>query len=364
MDHVAIDLGGRKSQICRRSSSGEILEEKQIATLELGLYLAYLTKSVGVCRVVLETCAEAFHVADQAIKCGHQVRVVSGTLVKTLGVGSRRTKNDKRDARVLSEVSCRIELPSVHIPSDESRKRKTMSGMRDALVSSRTQLINTVRGWMRGQAIQVRGGGTKTFPARMKEKVQELAIEFPPYVTRQLTMIEMLTEQIAEADRELKKAAVADPVCQRLMTVPGVGPVTAIIFTAVIDQVGRFSTAHEVESYLGLVPGENSSSEKKQRTSITKAGSTRVRRVLVQAAWAAQLCRTEQPIHVWFDHVASRRGKRIAAVATARKLAGILYAVWRDGTTYDPERASAMRRIPIEQAVNVSACGRSQGQAA
>jgi transposase len=92
----------------------------------------------------METCAEAFRVADAALLLGHQVRIVPATLVRSLGVGARRIKTDKRDARALSEVSTRIELPSVHIPSSESRDRKAMCGMREALVSSRTKLANTV----------------------------------------------------------------------------------------------------------------------------------------------------------------------------------------------------------------------------
>lgn len=145
MDHVAIDLGGKESQICVRSSDGNVIEERRCATKLLPRYLAKRPKS----RVIVETCAEAFFVADAARSQGHEVRVVPATLVTTLGVGSRRTKNDRKDAQVLSEVSCRIDLPSVHVPSMESRDRKTACGMRESQVGARTQLINTVRGWLR-----------------------------------------------------------------------------------------------------------------------------------------------------------------------------------------------------------------------
>jgi transposase len=142
MDHVAIDLGAKKSQICVRAADGQILEEKRWPTGDLETYLAGRPTS----RVIVETCAEAFCVADAARKLGHETRVVPATLVKTLGVGARRLKTDRRDAQALSEVSCRIDLPSVHIPKTESRDRKTMCGMREALVGARTKIINTVRG--------------------------------------------------------------------------------------------------------------------------------------------------------------------------------------------------------------------------
>src|SRR6185503_4873988 len=136
MDHLAIDIGGRESQICLRSPNGEIKEEKRVATKDLPTLLGRLPAG----RVIFETCAESHWLADRAREAGHEVRVIAATLVKALGVGSRSTKNDKKDARVMSEASCRIDLPSTYVPSLESRERKTMLSMRGALVASRTML--------------------------------------------------------------------------------------------------------------------------------------------------------------------------------------------------------------------------------
>src|SRR5262245_48941311 len=115
MQHVAIDLGGRESQVCVRSSDGTIMAEERWLTDGLERYLGTRPKS----RVVIETCAEAFKIADAALAAGHEVRVVPTMLVRSLGVASRGVKNDQRDARIMSEVSCRIDLPTVHIPSQE-----------------------------------------------------------------------------------------------------------------------------------------------------------------------------------------------------------------------------------------------------
>ena len=105
MDHLAIDLGGRESQICVRQAEGHIVEERRCRTAGLAAYLASRPPS----RVIVETCSEAFRIADAALAAGHAVRVVPATLVRTLGVGARRVKTDRRDAQVLSEVSCRID---------------------------------------------------------------------------------------------------------------------------------------------------------------------------------------------------------------------------------------------------------------
>jgi hypothetical protein len=111
MNHVAIDLGGRESQICVRAGDGQVLQEERRPTLGLQKYLAKLEPA----KVVVETCAEAFMVAEWARSAGHHVTVVPASLVRALGVGSRGIKNDVRDARNLSEASCRMQrLPSPH----------------------------------------------------------------------------------------------------------------------------------------------------------------------------------------------------------------------------------------------------------
>jgi len=332
MQHVAIDLGGRESQLCVRSHDGQILLEQRVATRSLEIFLKRQPHS----RVVLETCAEAFHVADLALKHQHEVRVVPATLVRSLGVGARRIKTDRRDAQVLSEVSCRVDLPSVHLPSDLARRRRTMCGMREELVASRTALINCVRGWTRTELLKVGPATSATFPKRLRLARPE---GLPDHVERLLKVIDSLNEQIKLADQELEKLAEQDPVCGRLMSVPGVGPVTSIRFAAAIDDVSRFSSAHAVESFLGLTPGENSSSERKQRTGITKAGPAAVRRALGQAAWVLRSSRPLDPMSQWAKEIELRRGKLVATTALARKLAGVLFALWRDGSTYQPRPA-------------------------
>jgi transposase len=122
--------------------------------------------------------------------------------------------------------------------------------------------------------------------------------------------------------------------------------VTAAAFVAALDDVTRFRRAHEVEAYLGLVPRELSSGEHQRRGHITKAGPSRVRRLLVQAA--VSTLRLQDPrttaLREWALGIAARRGKKIAVVALARRLAGILFAMLRDGTTYAPRRASCHGR--------------------
>ncbi len=337
MNHVAIDLGSKESQVCIRSQDGSLVLEKKHPTRKLG----ELMKSWPPSRVVLETSSESFRIADQALAASHEVRVVPATLAKQLGVGDRGVKTDLRDARKLSEVSCRIDLPSVHIPSTAARELRSMLRSREALVTSRTKLVNHVKGWMRTQLWRLRNGAAATLPERLRAHATSVQQEIPIHIEETLVVLEALTLQITAGNRRVKKLASDHAVARLLMSIPGVGPVTALTFIAAVDRHERFTRTHHLQSYLGLTPGESSSSERERRTGITKAGSTSVRRVMVQAAWAAMRTQPKAPMVQWAAQIAERRGKFIAVVALARKIAGIMHALWRDNTTYCTLKAAS-----------------------
>jgi transposase len=333
MEHIAIDLGGRESQICIRNDVGEILREMRFPTARLEGLLASAQPGA---RVLLETSAEAFQVAQWARQHGHEPRVVPSSLVRALGVGERRLKNDRRDARKLSEMDCRMDVPSVHIPSARSRDRQAEVTSRQALVEARTQLVNTVRSYTRTKAMPRVKATPETLAKNMRLLVSSTPGGIPDHVERILLIIEELNARIDEADKALKELAEQDPVCKVLQTMPGVGPVTSICFATAIDEVSRFESKDNLASYLGLTPGENTTGFKTKRTGMTKAGSSRVRWTLNQAAWTMVRCRPNDPIVLWFQQVAGRRGKKIAIAALSRKMAGILYAMWRDQKPYNP----------------------------
>lgn len=337
MDRIAIDLGSRESQICIRDPQGRIIEERRHPTAKLG---ALLAKRAPGARVLLEASSEAFAVAELAKQVGHEVRVVPATLVRALGVGERGLKNDQRDARKLSEMDCRMDVPSVHIPSAERRDQQARLTARDALVAARTQLVNVVRSYFRTQAQPSVKATPKTLSKHVRTRLLKTPEGVPDYIEHLLTTIDTLNEQIAQADEALKQLADTDPVCKRLQMMPGVGPVTSLSFAASVDEVGRFENASRLTSYFGLTPGENTTGFKTKRTGITKAGPRRVRWTLVQAAWTMARTRPDDPLVKWFQAVADRRGKKIAIIALARKMAAILYAMWRDQTPYNPQKAA------------------------
>jgi transposase len=333
MNHVAVDLGSRKSQYCVRSPDGQLLGEGKVETHTLKSVFGNWGKS----RIILETCSEAFTIADQAIAAGHEVNIVPATLAPSLGVGQRGVKTDVRDAQNLSMASCRMErLPSVHRPSALARDRRAMMTQRATLVAARTMFVNSVKGWARTQLLRIPSGTTATFPQRMRDAALAEPEGLPSYIARTLTTLDELNEQIDLADRELKELAEQDETCQLLMSMPGVGTVTAMSFRAALDEVERFKSAHGVADYLGLTPGESSSGMTTRREGLTKAGPVRTRTALVQAAWCAYRTRPNDPMVQWARRLAEKKPVQVAICALARKMSGILYAMWRDGTTYDP----------------------------
>lgn len=340
MEHIAIDVGGRKSYVVIRSAKGDILESKEVLTDNLGTMLKRRPHS----RVILETCAESFSIADEAIIAGHDVRVIPSDKVRALGVGHHGIKTDRRDAEVLSEVSSHVDLKGVHIPSEQARTLKAKLAARDALVMCRVALVNNCRGILRCSRIRIRATTPKAFAKRVREAFELRKHPLPVELERALTCVLTIEEQIQQATAELDELSSKHAVCRRLRSAPGVGPVVSVAFLSALDQVDRFEGAHAVESYLGLVPGEDSSSDRVRRTGITKAGQARMRWLLVQAAWQAKLRHPEDPMVAWATRVALRQGSRKAIVALARKLAGVMYAMWRDGTDYDPPRGAVMAK--------------------
>lgn len=189
------------------------------------------------------------------------------------------------------------------------------------------------------EGIRVPTGSSECFSTRVEEL--DLTECQRAGVAPLLALLGPLNEQIERLDGRLSELAVKDERVKRLLTMPQIGPVTAVSFVATLDEVGRFRGAHQVEAYLGLVPREWSSSEVQRRGRITKAGNSRMRWLLVEAAWrvATHKARPETlALREWAARIARRRGIRVAVVALARKLAGILYAMWRDGSSYDSAR--------------------------
>lgn len=205
--------------------------------------------------------------------------------------------------------------------------------VREQLIRMRTQAINLLRAQLRQEGQRLGSGASETAAAR--GRALGLRAELQSDLAPVLTLLEGLAPLIAGCDRAARRQAAADPVVRRLMTAPGVGPIVALTYRAVVDDVGRFADANGSTAFLGLVPREDSSGTRRRKGGITKRGPTTLRVLLIQAAWTIWRQRQGRAaLHAWVERLAARRGRRIAVVALARRLARILYAMWRDGCEY------------------------------
>ena len=335
MDHVGIDVHKRESQICIEAEDGEIIECRVRTDRER---FAAVFGGRPRARILIEAMAESEWVARCLEALGHEVVVADPNFAAMYATRSRRVKTDRRDAATLADA-CRLgAYRHAHRTSERQRQVRAELVIRESVVRSRTKFIALTGAMLRREGLRIRSGNADHILRRLAEVEMDDALRerLRPLVQ----VLELLHAEIKSADKRIAAIVAEDPVIQRLCTVPGVGPITATAFVATIDAIERFAGAHQLESYLGLVPSERSSGEKQRKGRITKAGNSRLRYLLAEAAWSVLLSRKDSTLELreWAQRIAMRRGLKTAIIALARRLAGILYAMWRDGTTFEPRR--------------------------
>ncbi len=331
MRSVALDLG-RKITFC------EVAGEKVVRRATVGSFgdlERLLGPRAAPARVAIEACREVWHVERRLREWGHEPLVVDTTRVKQLGVGQHKRKTDRIDAEVLARAVENGSIPLAHVLSPHRQALRMQLSVRRGLVETRANHVTMVRGLARAHGARLPSCAVEDF-ARQVEGVA-LGEELRTLVAPLLEVIRLLDPQIATMDRKLETLCAAEPVVLQLCTTPGVGLIVAAAFVSVIDEAKRFRHAHQVEAYLGLVPSEHTSVHRRLG-SITKQGNSYLRALLIQGAWSILRLRGQDPLALWAKAIAQRRGKRIAVVALARRLVGVLWAMWRDNTVYDPER--------------------------
>lgn len=345
MEYVGMDVHKNESQISALTEHGEI-RDLRILTRRDRLAAEFGSRARA--RILIEASTESEWVARCLEDLGHEVIVADPNYAPMYATRSKRVKTDRRDAQALMEA-CRVgAYRAAHRTSDIQRRVRALLAVRENLVRCRARQIHLIRSLVRREGQRVRSGAVSTFVARLA------ATEQPDWLRRTTAplgaVLEGIQRQIEVCDRAILEVVAGDSVVQRLRTVPGVGPITATAYVATVDRVERFNRAHEIESYLGLVPSERSSGERQHRGALTKAGNARLRYLLVEAAWCilrSHHSSTEQ-LREWAKRIALRRGRRVAVVALARRLAGILYAMWRDRTEYQaPPRRLRPRAVSL-----------------
>lgn len=331
MRSVGLDLGARHIAFCE-VSEGKVVGKGSVRRLSELKDL--LGPERGQARVAFEACREGWHVHDTLKAWGHEPVMLDTTRVRRIGVGHHRRKNDAIDAEVIAIALADNRVPLAHVLSPERRALRAKLSVRGELVDLRARQVTILRGLARASGMLLPSSRTSNFLehlAKAKLDAETHALVAPLVATLAVAEVE-----ISRVDAELAKMVANDAMTTICATAPGVGIIVAATFVSVLDDAKRFRNAHAVASYLGLVPGEDTTGGKRRLGSITKQGNTYARAMLVQAAWhILRAGDKDDPLHRWGSQIATKRGKKIAAVALARKLAGMLWAMCRDGTVYD-----------------------------
>lgn len=330
MRKVALDLGAKKITFCE-ISDGHVVQRGTVS--EIASLRAVLGPEQPPATVVFEASREAWFVHDLLVEWDNQAVMVDTTRVKRLGIGQHGRKTDRIDAEVLARALERGGIPMAHVLTPARRELRRVLAVRRALVDNRASLVVTIRGLVREQGGKLPSCSTQHFVRRVRE--QKLAPAMAALIEPLLALVECIDAQLGPMEDKLTQLCAQEPVTKVLTTAPGVGTVVAAAFVSVVDEAKRFRHAHQLQSYIGLVPCEDSSGGKRRLGAITKQGNSYLRMLLVQAAWNILRTKEDDPLKAWATQVAERRGKRIAVVGLARRLVGVLWAMWRDGTDYD-----------------------------
>jgi transposase len=243
----------------------------------------------------------------------------------------RKQKTDRQDAQLLLRLMIEDRFPRIWVADAENRDLRQLLWHRHRLVQMRTRVMNQLHVVALNEGLRRKKALWR--PAGRRELE---ALSLAPWASRRrqdlLDLLDRLTPKIHELNEKLEQIVARRPVTRQLSTHPGVGPLTALAFELVIGTPERFACAKQIASYVGLVPAEESGGDRRRLGHISKQGNALLRFLLVEAAQVT--VRSDAQWRSQFFHLAMRRGRKIAKVATARKLAVELYWMWRNGWDY------------------------------
>jgi transposase len=333
MEYGAIDLHTKKSQVRIVNEDGTVAWKGRIDTRRDAFVNVFSARPRM--RILIESSTESEWVAQTLEGCGHEAVVVDPNYAPMYGSRNRRIKTDERDVAALAEANRLGVFRRAHRVSPAQRQVRRELTVRKHLVRLRTGTISLLRAQLRQEGLRLPSGSADTLLTRLA------ALTIPPALDLVIAplraVIAEVNVQLAAAEAQVDTRATEDPLVQRLMTAPGVGPVVALAFRATLDAPERFGgEARRASAFVGLVPSEDSSGERQHKGHITKTGPTELRALLVQASWVIWRGKTADgaALRTWAHALAARRGRRIAIVALARRLTRILFAMWRDGTDF------------------------------
>ena len=328
---IGIDLAKNSFQLHGARPDGSVAFRKKLSRAKVLGFLA----SQQHCTVAMEACGGAHHWGREIGRLGHAVQLVPPAYVKAY---VKRQKNDAADAEAICEAASRPTMSFVAVKTVEQQARGMLFRTRDLLVRQRTQTINALRGHLAEFGVVAPQGPVHV--ERLASALGDPDLDLPDAVRDLagllLNQIAGLGEKIDGLEEEIRTAARQDDEVRRLMTVPGIGPITAMAVQAFAPPMETFRRGRDFAAWLGLVPRQHTTGGKPRLGGISKMGQRDLRRLLITGAmavvsWVVRRGRTNDP---WLARMLARKPRMLVAVALANRMARIVWALMTKKESY------------------------------
>src|SRR6201998_25240 len=337
---IGIDIGKNSFHVVGQDKRGAIMLRQKWSRGQLATRLANRPP----CLIGMEACVGAHHLGRKLRMLGHDARLMPAKYVRPYSKGQ---KNDFRDAEAIAEAVQRPTMKFVATKTAEPLDLQALHRGRERLVSQRTGIINQIRAFLLERGIAVRQGlrflraelpiilatRSDVLSPRMLRLIEELAGDW-----------RRLDERIDGLSHEIEALARQDPACERLMTVPGIGPIISSAMVAAIGNGAVFTKGRDFGAWLGLVPKQISTGGRTILGKISKRGNRYLRVLFVQAAWVVLIKPMSWDRHGlkrWIEAAKKRLHRNVLAIALANKLARIAWGVLAGGRTFEASKLQA-----------------------
>ncbi len=332
---IGIDLGKTVFHLVGLNRSGEVVVRKKFSRRQL----LQFTANLHVDLIGMEACGGAHFLGRALGGQGHEVRLMPAQYVKPY---VKTNKNDYIDAEAIAEAVARPTMRFVPIKTDEQLDMQSLHRVRERWVMRRTSIVNQIRGLLLERGITLRKGRRyvdEALPGILEDADSKLSGALRVLLAQLKLELNQMAIRIDEADAVLNKTAHENEACQRLVGIPGIGPITATALIAAIGSGAAFRKGREFAAWMGVVPREYSTGGKQKLLGISKHGNSYLRRLFIQGARAVLQHRTKQApgLSEWLAKLASRTHHNVVAVALANKLARIAWAVLAKEDQYRPQ---------------------------